>query len=172
MSTTVNIKMSLDVKKIIKWMTFILIASLFLFPFIGERNTNEEQTKYLEYTDGDSLAYLLFQGKLFVLRGAAWLWILFMLAAPIAIHCTKNLNDIKGWIIRTVAALLAFIGALMFIVVWTETKIRQKDGSADEVAMELYKNGASMLGTWIYMIVSALLCAVLAYDGKDYFIKK
>ena len=165
MSTTVNIKMSLDVKKIIKWMTFILIASLFLFPFIGERKINEEQTKYLEYTDGDSLAYLLFQGKLFVLRGAAWLWILCMLAAPIAMHFTKNMNNMIGWIIRTASAFLAFLGALLLIVAWTETKVPEKNA-------DLFNTGASMMGTWIYMIVSIILCGALAYDGKDYFVKK
>ena len=171
MSTTVNIKMSFDVKKIIKWMTFILIASLFILPFIGIRDVNKEGKEWAEYTDGTSLAYIIFQGKLFVLRGAAWLWILFMLAAPIAMHFTKNMKNITGWAIRTAAAFLAFLGALMFIVVWTETKIRMKDGYPVE-DYSLYCIGASMFGTWIYMIVSALLCAALAYDGKDYFIKK
>ena len=168
-TTTVNI--SFDIKKIIKWLSFILIASLFLFPFIGERNLNDDKTKWIEYKDGESLAYLLFQGKLFVLRGAAWLWIIFMLAAPVAMHFTKNMKNIAGWAIRTVSALLAFLGALMFIVVWTETKVRMKDNAWAKDA-HLYINGAAMLGTWIYMIVSALLCAALAFDGKDYFIKK
>ena len=171
MSTTVNIKMSLDVKKIIKWMTFILIASLFIFPFIGDRKTSDDGKKFTEYINGESLAYLLFQGKLFVLRGAAWLWITFMLAAPIAMHCTKNMKDMKGWIIRTAAAFLAFLGALMLIVVWTETKVRMKDGALAKDAKD-FVNGASMLGTWIYMIVSAILCAALAFDGKDYLTKK
>lgn len=168
-TTTVNI--SFDIKKIIKWLSFILIASLFLFPFIGDREVSKDGKEWAKYTDGQSLAYLLFQGKLFVLRGAAWLWITFMLAAPLAMHFTKNMKNIAGWAIRTAAAFLAFLGALMFIVVWTETKIRMKDGSTAEDA-KLYINGAAMLGTWVYMIVSALLCAALAFDGKDYFIKK
>lgn len=169
--STVNIKMSFDIKQVIKWATFILIASLFIFPFIGGRAESKDGKEWAKYISGESLAYLLFQGKLFVLRGAAWLWILFMLAAPIAMHFTKNMNDFKGWIIKTTAALLAFIGALMFIVVWTETKIRMKDNAKTE-DYALFGNGAAMLGTWIYMIVSAILCAALAYDGKDHFLKK
>ena len=168
-TTTVNI--SFDIKKIIKWLSFILIASLFLFPFIGNREVSKDGKEWAKYIDGESLAYLLFQGKLFVLRGAAWLWIIFMLAAPLAMHFTKNMKNIAGWAIRTAAAFLAFLGALMFIVVWTETKIRTKDNAYTE-DYKLYINGAAMLGTWIYMIVSALLCAALAFDGKDYFIKK
>ena len=168
--STVNIKMSFDIKQIIKWATLILVLSLFIFPFFGAREVEDGKfTKYIiEGADegaGVSLAWLLIQGKLFVLRGAAWLWILCMLAAPIAMHFTKNMNNMIGWIIRTASAFLAFLGALLLIVAWTETKVPEKN-------RELFIVGASMLGTWIYMIVSAILCAALAYDGKDYFLKK
>lgn len=161
--STVNIKMSFDIKQIIKWATLILVLSLFIFPFFGGRQ--EESSKYTKYLNGESLAWLLIQGKLFVMRGAAWLWIIFMLAAPIAMHFTKNMNNMIGWIIRTASAFLAFLGALLLIVAWTETKVPEKNS-------ELFNTGASMLGTWIYMIVSIILCGALAYDGKDYFVKK
>ena len=163
--STVNIKMSFDIKQIIKWATLILVLSLFIFPFFGGRDMNDDETKFTKYTSGESLAWLLIQGKLFVMRGAAWLWILCMLAAPIAMHFTKNMNNMIGWIIRTASAFLAFLGALLLIVAWTETKVPEKDA-------DLFKTGASMLGTWIYMIVSIILCGALAYDGKDYFVKK
>ena len=168
--STVNIKMSFDIKQIIKWATFILIASLFIFPFFGGRQVEDGKfTKYLICGEGEgageSLAWLLIQGKLFVLRGAAWLWILCMLAAPIAMHFTKNMNNMIGWIIRTASAFLAFLGALLLIVAWTETKVPEKNA-------DLFNIGASMMGTWIYMIVSIILCGALAYDGKDYFVKK
>lgn len=161
--STVNIKMSFDIKQIIKWATLILVLSLFIFPFFGGRQV--ENGKFTKYLDGESLAWLLIQGKLFVMRGAAWLWIIFMLAAPIAMHFTKNMNNMIGWIIRTASAFLAFLGALLLIVAWTETKVPEKNS-------ELFVVGASMLGTWIYMIVSIILCGALAYDGKDYFVKK
>ena len=163
--STVNIKMSFDIKQIIKWATLILVLSLFIFPFFGARDISDGKFTNYKTGDGESLAWLLIQGKLFVMRGAAWLWILCMLAAPIAMHFTKNMNNMIGWIIRTASAFLAFLGALLLIVAWTETKVPEKNS-------ESFITGASMLGTWIYMIVSIILCGALAYDGKDYFVKK
>lgn len=156
MSTTVDINLTLDVKKIVKWLTIILCISLVIMPFFGMRELNEKG-EFAEYVSAESILWVIIQGKLFFLRDAAWLWVLFMLMTPVTMHFTKNSNNIGSWMLRVVSSLLSFLGALLLIVAWTKkTQIM----------------GASMAGTWIYMITSFLVFALTAYEGKDYLTKK
>lgn len=164
-----TVRITFDSKKTAKWLTIIMIVSLFILPFIGWRGTNDYGTKFTKYVDGESLAWILLQGKLFVLKGAAWLWILCMLSAPVAMHFTKEIHNKTGWTIKITAAALAFLGSLLLIAAWTETKVPVNETDVD---VEIASEGASMMGTWIYMIASAALCGTLAYEGRDYFIKK
>lgn len=153
--STVNI--SFDAKKAIKWLTFVLVISLFALPFIGSGDIKDG--KITDYHEGISIAWATINGGLLMLRDAGWLWVLFMIAAPVAMHFTVGKNNIMAWIIRVAATFLAFLGALLLLFVWT--KKNPSDGQ-----------GAALIGTWVYMIVSAALCGLLVFDGKDYFIKK
>ena len=145
---TVNI--SLDFKKLIKWLTITLIATLFVFACFGVKVGDN-------YTNCVSVAWTIIQGGLFSLRNAGWLYVIMMLAAPVAMHFTKGMSGKQVWLIRVIATFLGFLGALLLAVVWTK----------DTEALK-----GDMIGTWIYMIVSAALCGIIVYDGKDYFLKK
>lgn len=157
--STVNI--SFDAKKAIKWLTVVLVISLFALPFIGSGEMKDG--KISDYHNGISIAWATIDGGLLMLRDAGWLWVLFMIAAPVAMHFTVGKNNMTAWIIRVAATFLAFLGALLLLFVWTK---KQPD---DYVGVW---QGAGLIGTWVYMIVSAALCGLLVFDGKDYFMKK
>ncbi|MBQ5888348.1 MAG: hypothetical protein IIW77_03635 [Bacteroidaceae bacterium] len=147
---TVNI--SLDCKKLIKWLTITLIATLFVFASFGTKIGNV-------YQNCHSIAWEIIQGALFSLRDAGWLYVLMMLASPVAMHFTKGMSGKQVWLIRVIATFLGFLGALLLAFVWTKNDAN--------VALK-----GDMIGTWIYMITSAALCGIIVYDGKDYFMKK
>ena len=157
--STVNI--SFDAKKAIKWLTFVLVISLFVLPFIGTGKM--ENGKITDYQDGVSIAWATIDGGLLMLRDAGWLWVLFMIAAPVAMHFTVGKNNMTAWIVRVAATFLAFLGALLLLFVWTKKQPDDYEG----VWM-----GAGLIGTWVYMIVSAVLCGLIVFEGKDYFVKK
>lgn len=157
--STVNI--SFDAKKAIKWLTFVLVISLFVLPFIGSGDMKDG--KITDYYNGTSIAWEAIDGGLLMLRDAGWLWVLFMIAAPVAMHFTVGKNNMMAWIIRVVATFLAFLGALLLLFVWTKKQPDNYPGTWQ---------GAGLIGTWVYMIVSAVLCGLLVFDGKDYFMKK
>lgn len=144
---TVNI--SLDIKKLIKWLTITLIVSLFIFACFGVKIGDN-------YQNCESVAWTIIQGGLFSLRNAGWLYVIMMLAAPAVMHFTKGMDGKQIWMIRVIASFVAFLGALFLAVVWTK----------DTEALK-----GDMLGTWVYMIASAALCGLLVYDGKDYLKK-
>ena len=145
---TVNI--SLDIKKLIKWLTITLIVSLFIFACFGVKGRGNT------YTGCVSVAWTIIQGGLFSLRDAGWLYVIMMLAAPAVMHFTKGMDGKQVWMIRVIASFVAFLGALLLAFVWTKN---------DEALK------GDMLGTWVYMIASAALCGLLVYDGKDYLKK-
>lgn len=172
---TIEIK-AVETRKIIKWLTIAQIVSLIILPFIGTKVGDY-------YINGKSLAWKVVEGSLFIMRDTGWLWAIFMIAAPAVMHFTKEINNFGSWLVRVVANLLSFIGSIILLFVWTkspsdfaaELAKKASEGCEQlenfaEIALGSLES-ATLVGTWVYMIVSVLLCAILVLDGKDYLKK-
>ena len=156
--STVNIKMSFDIKQVIKWATFILIASLFIFPFIGERAESKDGKEWAKYISGESLAYLLFQGKLTPgeFRAAAEQLVL-VLADEIAVEAavTQNGQDLLVGDAGLAAALVNVVELAMHLeAVWDD--VLQLLQQARQILIWVALMVASMAALQMQVLLKAL----------------